>query len=223
MKPLRRFSIGVSAGDHRTPGFQPGKGNPLPGNITLQKARTWDEGVADKFQATSLMEIFKGKRVALFAVPGPFTGTCDKAHVPSFSANASALKAKGIDRIICVSTCDPYVVNGWAKSLGDNAKGIEFYSDNTGKLAQYLHSEIDLSAAALCGARRFDDLVCMCVWFSRVFMTMHSCLLNPSVYHIINLDLLTPRSTQHQIRARSKGHGHRGVKEGRKTLRSQGE
>merc|ERR1711971_661526 len=72
-------------------------------DVKLQAARSWDDGVADGFKATSLAELFTGKKVALFAVPGAFTGVCSSGHVPSFESNAKAIKAKGVDSIVCVS------------------------------------------------------------------------------------------------------------------------
>ncbi|EKX30951.1 hypothetical protein GUITHDRAFT_149598, partial [Guillardia theta CCMP2712] len=87
--------------------------------------------------------------VVLFAVPGAYTGVCHQAHVPSFSKNVAAFKSKNVDKIVCVSTNDPYVLNGWAKALGDKATGIEFYSDCDLEFTKFMHSELDLSVAAL--------------------------------------------------------------------------
>ncbi len=66
-------------------------------------------------------ELFAGKRIAAFAVPGAFTPTCSKEHLPGFVGNADALKAKGVDLIVCLSVNDVYVMDAWGKdqNVGD--------------------------------------------------------------------------------------------------------
>ncbi|KAG8052451.1 hypothetical protein GUJ93_ZPchr0001g29760 [Zizania palustris] len=116
--------------------------------VSLQKARSWDEGVATKFSTTPLKDIFHGKKVVIFGLPGAYTGVCSQAHVPSYKNNIDKLKEKGIDSVICVSINDPYVLNGWAEKL--QAKdAIEFYGDFDGSFHKNLDLEIDLSAALL--------------------------------------------------------------------------
>ncbi|KAM3330005.1 hypothetical protein ACQJBY_022254 [Aegilops geniculata] len=106
--------------------------------VSLQKARSWDEGVATKFSTTPLKDIFHGA----------YTGVCSQSHVPSYKNNIDKLKAKGIDSVICVAVNDPYVLNGWAEKL--QAKdAIEFYGDLDGSFHKSLDLEIDLSAALL--------------------------------------------------------------------------
>jgi peroxiredoxin len=73
-----------------------------------------DEGPAP----ISTDEIFKGKTVALFAVPGAFTPTCSAKHLPGFKDHAADLKAKGVDKIVCVSVNDVFVMKAWAKDQG---------------------------------------------------------------------------------------------------------
>ncbi|KAG0503071.1 hypothetical protein HPP92_003143 [Vanilla planifolia] len=85
--------------------------------VSLQKARNWDEGVSSKFSTTPLAEIFKGKKVVIFGLPGAYTGVCSQQHVPSYKNNIEKFKAKGIDSIICVAVNDPYTMNGWAEKL----------------------------------------------------------------------------------------------------------
>lgn len=67
-------------------------------------------------------ELFKGKRVVLFAVPGAFTPTCSKAHLPGFVVNADAIKEKNVDRIVCLSVNDAFVMGAWGKdqNVDDN-------------------------------------------------------------------------------------------------------
>jgi peroxiredoxin len=146
---LRGMSINVNPYNPDTPGYEPGVGSRLMKTCVLQKARSWDDGVADKFKNTTYDEIFEGKKVIVFAVPGAFTGVCHNAHVPSYSKNVAAFKAKGVDSVICVSVNDPYTMNAWKKTLGASGEGIEFYGDSNGSFTHYMHREFDLKAAAL--------------------------------------------------------------------------
>ncbi|ANM65162.1 peroxiredoxin IIF [Arabidopsis thaliana] len=86
--------------------------------VSLQKARSWDEGVSSKFSTTPLSDIFKGKKVVIFGLPGAYTGVCSQQHVPSYKSHIDKFKAKGIDSVICVSVNDPFAINGWAEKLG---------------------------------------------------------------------------------------------------------
>ncbi|KAH1102529.1 hypothetical protein GYH30_036862 [Glycine max] len=85
--------------------------------VSLQKARSWDEGVASNFSTTPLIDIFKDKKVVIFGIPGAFTGVCSEEHVPTYMENIDKFKAKGIDTVICVSINDPYAMNEWAEKL----------------------------------------------------------------------------------------------------------
>ncbi|KAG4126183.1 hypothetical protein ERO13_D10G141900v2 [Gossypium hirsutum] len=116
--------------------------------VSLQKARSWDEGVTSNFSTTSVNDIFKGKKVVIFGLPGAYTGVCSQQHVPSYKKNIDKFKAKGIDSVICVAVNDPYVMNAWADKL--QAKDvIEFYGDFDGSFHQSLELGKDLSAALL--------------------------------------------------------------------------
>ncbi|CAM6098176.1 unnamed protein product [Calypogeia fissa] len=120
----------------------------LEGDITLQQARTWDEGVKSKFKTSSLAEIFQDKKVVIFGLPGAYTGVCSQQHVPSYVKLADKIKDKGVDQIICVSVNDPYVINAWAEGL--KAKpSVEFYGDLDGSFHKHLGLECDLSGALL--------------------------------------------------------------------------
>ncbi|KAL8242594.1 hypothetical protein R6Q59_012896 [Mikania micrantha] len=117
-------------------------------SVSLQKARTWDEGVSSQFSTTPLSDIFKGKKVVIFGLPGAFTGVCTTQHVPSYKKNIDKFKAKGVDSVVCVSVNDPYTMNGWAEKL-DAKEAIEFYGDFDGKFHKSLDLNLDLSAALL--------------------------------------------------------------------------
>ena len=117
-------------------------------NVSLQKARSWDEGVSSKFSTTPIKDIFKGKKVVIFGLPGAYTGVCSMQHVPSYKDNIDKFKAKGIDSVICVAVNDPYTMNGWAEKL--QAKdAIEFYGDFDASFHKSLDLTVDLSAALL--------------------------------------------------------------------------
>jgi len=89
-------------------------------------------------------EVFKGKRVALFAVPGAFTPTCSAKHLPGFKSEAQALKAKGVDAIACVSVNDVFVMKAWAKDQGVGDE-IMMLADGNGRFTEALGLELDAS------------------------------------------------------------------------------
>mmetsp|Transcript_22886 Transcript_22886/g.63537 ORF Transcript_22886/g.63537 Transcript_22886/m.63537 type:complete len:192 (-) Transcript_22886:1337-1912(-) len=122
--------------------------------IKLQAARSWDDGVADSFKATNADEIFKGKKVVLFGVPGAFTGVCSQAHVPGFVNKLADFKAKGVNTVACVSVNDPYTMNAWQQKLGVASDQIAFFGDSDASFAKVLGVEVDLNAAALGPALR---------------------------------------------------------------------
>lgn len=97
-------------------------GEQLP-NATLQ--RKGDAGT----EQVDLYSIVSGKRVAIFGLPGAFTGTCSTAHVPSFMRNMDALRAKGIDEVICIAVNDADVMRAWGKATGATESGILMLAD----------------------------------------------------------------------------------------------
>jgi peroxiredoxin len=103
-------------------------------------------------------EIFKGKKVALFAVPGAFTSTCHKMHVPSIVQNASALKAKGVNTIAVTSVNDVFVMDAWKKATA--ADGVEFLADGNGDFAKAIDLSFDASGNGLgTRSKRYSMLV----------------------------------------------------------------
>ena len=85
-------------------------------------------------QATTSGEFFRGKRVALFAVPGAFTPTCSARHLPSYVEKASELKGQGIDEIACISVNDPFVMGAWGQR--DGSEDITMLADGNGDFAE---------------------------------------------------------------------------------------
>jgi peroxiredoxin len=103
-------------------------------------------------------EIFKGKKVALFAVPGAFTGTCHKMHVPSILQSADAIKAKGVDTIALTSVNDVFVMDAWKKETG--AAKVEFLADGNGEFAKAIDLSFDGSGNGLgTRSKRYSMLV----------------------------------------------------------------
>jgi len=104
-------------------------------------------------------ELFKGKKVVLFAVPGAFTPTCSQKHLPGFVENAAALKAKGVNTIACVAVNDPFVMGAWGKDqkVGDK---VTMLADGSGKFADALGTVLDLTERGLGKrSRRYSMLV----------------------------------------------------------------
>ena len=89
-------------------------------------------------------ELFGGKTVALFAVPGAFTPTCSAKHLPGFTAHAADLKAKGVDTLACVSVNDVFVMNAWGKDQGVGGD-VLMLADGNGDFTKAVGLELDAS------------------------------------------------------------------------------
>ena len=85
---------------------------------------------------------FKGRRIALFAVPGAFTPTCSAKHLPGFKDHAADFKAKGVDEISCVSVNDVFVMGAWAKDQGVAGK-VTLLADGSGDFTKAVGLEMD--------------------------------------------------------------------------------
>ena len=92
-------------------------------------------------------EIFAGKKVVLFAVPGAFTPTCSMAHLPGYVVNADSIKAKGVDTIACVSVNDAFVMDAWGQNK--NAEELLMFGDGNGDLTEALGLTMDGSGFGL--------------------------------------------------------------------------
>lgn len=88
-------------------------------------------------------ELFAGKKVVLFAVPGAFTPTCSMAHLPGFVVKADEIQAKGVDSIICLSVNDAFVMDAWGKEK--NAEALIMAADGNGDFTQAIGLEMDAS------------------------------------------------------------------------------
>jgi glutaredoxin/glutathione-dependent peroxiredoxin len=93
-------------------------------------------------------EIFKGKKVVLFAVPGAFTPTCSAKHLPGFVENAAAIKGKGVDTIACISVNDAFVMGAWGKDQGTGEK-VTMLADGAAVFAKAIGLELDLNGRGM--------------------------------------------------------------------------
>jgi len=110
-------------------------------------------------KAITTAELFAGKRVGLFAVPGAFTPTCSARHLPGFRDQAEALKGKGLDAIACVSVNDVFVMDAWGKSQDVSGK-VVMLADGNGDFTRALGLEMDASGFGMGGrSQRYSMVV----------------------------------------------------------------
>lgn len=114
---------------------------------------------ADGPAAKTTDDLFKGRKVVLFAVPGAFTPTCHRNHLPGFVERAAEIKAKGVDAILVTAVNDIFVMDAWAKA-SDAAGSIEFLSDGNGDFAKAIGLSMDGSGFGLgIRSQRYSMLV----------------------------------------------------------------
>ena len=99
-------------------------------------------------QTKKLNEILGKHKIILFGVPGAFTSTCSKLHLPGFIANAEKIKAKGIKNIFCLSVNDPYVMNAWGE-FNNTGDKIKFLSDPYLSFTSTIGAEVDRSSKGM--------------------------------------------------------------------------
>lgn len=114
---------------------------------------------SDGPQPVSTDELFGGKKVVLFAVPGAFTPTCSAKHLPGFVEKADEIKGKGVDTIACLSVNDVFVMDAWGKDQNTAGK-VEMLADGSADLTKQLDTVLDLTERGL-GVRssRYSMLV----------------------------------------------------------------
>jgi peroxiredoxin len=107
----------------------------------------------------SVEDLTRGRKVAIFGLPGAFTPTCSAKHVPSYVANREALKAKGVDDVICMSVNDAFVMGAWARDQKSGGK-VRMMGDGSAAYTKALGLEFDLTARGM-GVRcqRFSMIV----------------------------------------------------------------
>lgn len=99
-------------------------------------------------QAVKTGDLFKGKKTALFALPGAFTPTCSAKHLPGFIEKHDELKGKGVDQIACLSVNDAFVMGAWGKQQNTGDK-VMMLADGAGEFTKAIGMEFDLSARGL--------------------------------------------------------------------------
>jgi peroxiredoxin len=113
------------------------------------------EGVKD----ITTDDLFRGKRVALFAVPGAYTRTCSQRHLPSYVTNAAALKGKGIDTVACIAVNDAFVMDAWGKEHGADGK-IMMLGDGSADFTRAVGLDLDrISAGMGIRSQRYSMIV----------------------------------------------------------------
>jgi glutaredoxin/glutathione-dependent peroxiredoxin len=127
-------------------------GESLP-NVTLRIV------TADGPKPVQTKEYFAGKTVVLFGLPGAFTPTCHKNHLPGFLKNEAQFKAKGVDAIAMTTVNDPFVLSAWESATG-SAGHIDFLADGSADLAKALGLDFDGSASGMgVRSKRYSMLV----------------------------------------------------------------
>jgi peroxiredoxin len=110
-------------------------GDRIP-DVTLKTMK--DDGI----QEFKTAELFEGRKVVLFSVPGAFTPTCSAKHLPGFVEKADAIKAKGVDEIVCVAVNDVFVMGAWAKDQQTGDK-VTLAADGNAELARAIGLDFD--------------------------------------------------------------------------------
>ena len=102
----------------------------------------------DGVETVNSEQLFNGKKVALFALPGAFTPTCSAAHLPGYVVQADALKEKGIDLIACLSVNDAFVMDAWGKQHNADDQ-VMMLADGSANFSQAVGLELDLTARGM--------------------------------------------------------------------------
>jgi peroxiredoxin len=113
-------------------------GDRLPADLKLKEMG--DSGPKD----VTVGEVFGGKKVVLFAVPGAFTPTCSMKHLPGFVEKAADIRAKGVDEIVCLSVNDAFVMGAWGNSSGAKNK-VRMLADGNGEFTKAVGLTLDAS------------------------------------------------------------------------------
>jgi glutaredoxin/glutathione-dependent peroxiredoxin len=134
-------------------------GDRLPEGTLTEFIETEQPGCTVGPNAFKVSDLTKGKKIAMFGLPGAFTPTCSAKHVPSYLSNFDKLKAKGVDEVWCISVNDAFVMGAWGRDQKTQGK-IRMMADGSAAFTKALGLELDLTARGM-GVRmnRFSMLV----------------------------------------------------------------
>ena len=123
-------------------------GDRLPEGTLTEFIETETAGCSLGPNSFKVSDLVKGKKIAIFGLPGAYTPTCSAKHVPSYLANYDKLKAKGVDEIWCVSVNDAFVMGAWGRDQKATGK-IRMMADGSAEFAKKLGLELDLTARGM--------------------------------------------------------------------------
>lgn len=120
-------------------------------------AATLSQLTADGMVNHNVQELFAGKKVVLFAVPGAFTPTCSEAHLPGYVVHADTFKAKGVDLIACVAVNDAFVMKAWGEA--QNASELLMLADGDASFTKALGFEMDTAGFGGIRSQRYAMII----------------------------------------------------------------
>jgi glutaredoxin/glutathione-dependent peroxiredoxin len=123
-------------------------GDRLPEGTLTEFIETETAGCSLGPNSFKVSDLVKGKKIAIFGLPGAYTPTCSAKHVPSYLANYDKLKAKGVDEIWCISVNDAFVMGAWGRDQKAGGK-IRMMADGSAELTKKLGLELDLTARGM--------------------------------------------------------------------------
>jgi len=123
-------------------------GDRLPEGTLTEFIETETAGCSLGPNSFKVSDLVKGKKIAIFGLPGAYTPTCSAKHVPSYLANYDKLKAKGVDEIWCISVNDAFVMGAWGRDQKATGK-IRMMADGSAEFAKKLGLELDLTARGM--------------------------------------------------------------------------
>lgn len=134
-------------------------GDRLPDATLTEFIEVEGNGCALGPNAFKVADLVKGKKIAIFALPGAFTPTCSAKHVPGYVAQFDALRAKGVDEVWCISVNDAFVMGAWGRDQGSGGK-VRMMADGSAEFTKKVGLELDLSARGMgLRSQRYSMLV----------------------------------------------------------------